>query len=522
VAGADRDAAASPVGQVYNLPGNAQVAGADSAPAAAPEDAPCLATLRRSVADREVAGAAVPAADKASTAVAAPAAVVAPTAHQADLQVDPPSASALAKITQLLAQTQEACLQLSIGATAPGAATTSAPNSHLEIMQAFVAVQSTATSAPRLGLAGQQLNRQLEQLVRCRVLDCVQRAVAVGFTQSEAAQRLKISTRTLRDWKGDLHAAGLTPLVRPLGRPLAESTPDQQQAVITCLHNCGPGLGLPTLRSRFDGLARAELEYLLKFYRRLWRTEHSRLLHVLHWQQPGTVWAMDFAEAPVDVDGVYPYLLAVRDLASGQQLLWEPMLAPTAELTIEALTMLFTIHGAPLVLKSDNGSAFIAEATRRFLAAWGVQQLFSPPRTPSYNGSIEAAIGSLKTRTQQQADLAGHPKVWTALNVETARLEANTTAQPRRLKGATPEETWATRAPLTIEQRQRFQKTVTRFQAEARAEANLPPTGELTRTQQAAVDRVALRRALVEHDLLLFRRRRVPAQIVRPKAAIRG
>jgi transposase InsO family protein len=261
---------------------------------------------------------------------------------------------------------------------------------------------------------------------------------------------------------------------------------------------------------------------LLRRYRHLRCTDHTRLLHVLHWQQPGTVWAMDFAEARCSIDGVYPYLLAVRDLASGYNLLWQPLRAPTAELTIEALTMLFTIHGAPIVLKSDNGSAFIADPTQQFLSGWGVQALFSPPHTPSYNGSIEAAIGSLKTRTQQHADQAGHPDHWTAHNAETARLEANTTAHPRQLKGATPEATRAARAPLTAEQRARFHETVKIFQAEARAEANLPSTGELTRTQQAAVNRVALRRALVEHDLLLFRRRRVPATIKRPKTAMKG
>ena len=39
----------------------------------------------------------------------------------------------------------------------------------------------------------------------------------------------------------------------------------------------------------------------------------------------GTVWAVDFAQAPQPIDGVYPYLLAVRDLASSKQLLWLPV-----------------------------------------------------------------------------------------------------------------------------------------------------------------------------------------------------
>src|SRR5262249_52677908 len=149
------------------------------------------------------------------------------------------------------------------------------------------------------------------------------------------------------------------------------------------------GLGMPALRTRFPDIARAELDDLLKGYRRRWRAANPRLLHRLHWQRAGAVWAIDFAEAPSLIDGSYAYVLAGRDLASGQTLLWHPVAAPTAEVVVSELRLLFTLHGAPLVLKSDNGSAFIAEAVQRELRCWGVGQLFSPPRRPEYNGAIE-------------------------------------------------------------------------------------------------------------------------------------
>ena len=62
-----------------------------------------------------------------------------------------------------------------------------------------------------------------------------------------------------------------------------------------------------------------------------------------------------------------------------------------------------TDNGAPLVLKSDNGSAFVAEALQGWLRAAGVEALFSPPRLPAYNGSCEAGIGALKDRTAARA-----------------------------------------------------------------------------------------------------------------------
>src|SRR5262249_5054844 len=158
-------------------------------------------------------------------------------------------------------------------------------------------------------------------------------------------------------------------------------------------------------------------------------------LHVLHWQQPGRVWAIDFAEPPLPLEGGFADLVAVRDLASGQQLLWLPVAAATAADTIAALQMLVMIYGAPLVLKMDNGAPFVAAATQALLARWGVEPLFSPPGWPAYNGAIEAGIGALKARTHAQAACHGHPEVWTCADLEAAREAANELGRPRGVRG---------------------------------------------------------------------------------------
>jgi transposase InsO family protein len=86
----------------------------------------------------------------------------------------------------------------------------------------------------------------------------------------------------------------------------------------------------------------------------------------------------------------------VRDLPSSLHLAWWPLAAASAEATATVLTERFAEHGPPLVLKSDNGSAFTAALLHDLLAAPGVQPLFSPPGWPAHNGGIEARIGSLK------------------------------------------------------------------------------------------------------------------------------
>jgi transposase InsO family protein len=359
----------------------------------------------------------------------------------------------------------------------------------------------------------QHERRDLERRVRLDVLDFRHFAAEQGLTRLEAAAWLGISARTLRQWEYNYAHARLSAL--PLGRPIERAPVAARNAVIAWLDDIGPGIGLPTLQGHFPELARAELADLLKRYRRVWLKRHERSLAVLHWERPGAVWAMDFATAPVLIDGTYPYLLAVRDLASGQQLLWEVVPDMTFEVARNALARLFTIHGAPLVLKSDNGPAFRAAETKQLLQRWGVGALFSPPGLPSYNGSCEAGIGALKRRTAGLAQR--HEGFWSSADLEAARHQANCIARPWGAHGPVREEVWMHRKHLSAAERTTFRAATKRLQEEARWARGIPLERDLDHYAQAAIDREAIRRALVAHGLLWFTRRRIPSPIKRPK-----
>jgi transposase InsO family protein len=370
---------------------------------------------------------------------------------------------------------------------------------------------------PRRGATRQRPQRDLEQRVRGHVVDFCQWTKNLGWRPTVIAGLLQLAPRTLRQWchdqaRGAMHAAAL-------GRPVLRSAPTERNEVIALLNELGPALGLPTLQACFPHMARAELADLLGRYRRAWRRRYQQALHVLDWRTAGTVWAMDFAEAPQPIDGLYPYLLAVRDLASGQQLLWLPVRHPTAEETIAALEPLLVGHGAPLVLKTDNGPAFCAAATLAFLASWHVLPLFSPPYTPQYNGAIEAGIGSLKTRTERHASRSGRPTEWNCDDVAAAQAEANATARPKGPSGPTPEELWAARRPVSAEQRACFGATVERQRPVVRQEAGWGTDGPVADKDARAIDRQAIRRALEEHGFLLYSRRRFPLPFPKRKAA---
>jgi transposase InsO family protein len=385
-------------------------------------------------------------------------------------------------------------------------------------LQAICQIPEAVTrTAPRP--ADRRSRQQLQQAIRRQAVHLHQCLAEQGRTCAYSATRLGVPVRTLRQWDQTFRQDHQR--LPTLGRPKRAATSVQRAEVFRLLSDRGPGLGLPTVRSHCPGATRAELGEIVAFYRRWWQEQNQVWRHRLHWHRPGAVWAMDFTEPPTPIDGLYRYLFAVRDLASAYQLLWWPVADLTAAVAIEALTLLFTIHGAPLVLKSDNGSAFIAEETRHLLRTWQVEVLFSPPRTPSYNGAIEAGNGSLKTHTENQAEAAGRPGQWTSADLEAACCRANA-SRPRRLKGRSPEEAWTSRSPLTETERQCFQTAVEEERRQARALKGIPADIALKRHQQASVDRKALPRALVAHDYLSFTRRRIHSPIPPPKAATSG
>ena len=280
------------------------------------------------------------------------------------------------------------------------------------------------------------------------------------------------------------------------------------------------------IQEHFPDVARGELADLLARYRAVYRVRHAPRQRVLHWQTPGRVWAADFTEPSrygltpslPPIAGLYPYVLAVRDLASGCMLAWQALPALTEEVTSDALARLFALHGAPLILKIDNGSAFRADKFKQFLETSGVIPLYSPPSCPGYNGAIEAAIGSLKKRTENEAHAQGRSGQWALADLAAAKAAANA-SHPRRLNGRTPASVWESRTPIDPVERVIFELTVERQRFQARDEQRIDPEELLDHWRASAVDRHAIERALVEHGHLLFTRRRIPLTIRPGKVA---
>uniref|UniRef100_A0A8C1UFQ7 Integrase catalytic domain-containing protein n=1 Tax=Cyprinus carpio TaxID=7962 RepID=A0A8C1UFQ7_CYPCA len=68
----------------------------------------------------------------------------------------------------------------------------------------------------------------------------------------------------------------------------------------------------------------------------------------------------------------------------------------TAPVTIDTLRQVFSIHGLPDVVVSDNGPTFTGEFFQEFLKKNGIRHIRTAPFHPASNGLAERAVQTLK------------------------------------------------------------------------------------------------------------------------------
>jgi len=367
----------------------------------------------------------------------------------------------------------------------------------LIIMAAREADALGATRRER-GMDRQQHRRRLEHELRVRVVFLMAQLAAQGHSRAEAAAFLGLKRSTLSEWERRMRSP--EPGKKARGRPAGRAGDLQRLQVKDAIRVYGPTVGVETLKEIFPEVSRGELAHLLLKYRLEFRYGNRLIMLGLRWSGPGRVWAMDLAEPPEPIDGIFRYILIVRDLASGCVLLWLPIASREGKTVLRALKYVFHLYGAPLVLKSDNGWELDTADIRELLKTWGVIHLKSPRYYPRYNGSCEAGIGTLKTYAYHEAARHDRPEAWTCDDVETARLRANMYCRPMGKRGPSAEKCWLERAPITQEERNDFLWRVEQERQERHLE-------DLEGDDYATLERKAMAAALVACGYLLIRRR---------------
>jgi hypothetical protein len=320
-----------------------------------------------------------------------------------------------------------------------------------------------------------------------------------GATCRDVGRRLAVSPRTLRRWR---QSAVEDPPGREPGRPPFRLDRELRREIRESIKQLGSRSGVETFKARFPQVPRRVLAAVKNHYRYVLSRWRRRQLARLEWTQPGRVWAMDHAKPPLTMDAKYDYLLSVRELATGQQLAWEPIRQADATTTVALLTRLFAEHDPPLVLKSDNGKPLTAGGVPALLLAHQVTPLISPVYRPQYNGSCEAGVKAMKVRTEDVALTHDRSGRWNGEDVAQALRIANEfhRSGPRTASRA---KRWQQRLPITSEERDRFLTALAGCRARLMAAQASPLTKQQTRT----LERRSVAQALVERGLLVIHRR---------------
>lgn len=107
------------------------------------------------------------------------------------------------------------------------------------------------------------------------------------------------------------------------------------------------------------------------------------------------MWSYDFV-ADRTHDGKAFRMLTVIDEHSRECLAIHVQRSLKSDDVLAVLTDLFTKHGPPAHIRSDNGAEFTAHAVRDWLARIGVKTLYIEPGSPWENGYNESFNGKLR------------------------------------------------------------------------------------------------------------------------------
>ena len=181
--------------------------------------------------------------------------------------------------------------------------------------------------------------------------------------------------------------------------------PQGQQLVLNELHDSHPGC------TRMKALARsyvwwpqmnAEIEEVVKQCPNCQESRPSPAMAPLHpWEWPSHPWQrlhLDFAGPFLG----HMYLVLVDAHSKWMEV--HLMQSITASKTIESLRIIFSTHGLPRTIVTDNGPTFTSSEFAKFVSSNSIRHIKSSPYHPSTNGLAERAVQSLKQGLKRNLD----------------------------------------------------------------------------------------------------------------------
>lgn len=254
-----------------------------------------------------------------------------------------------------------------------------------------------------------------------------------GWNCEQLCAMAGLSLATFHRWS-DRMEQGLPAICKPGPKPLVPLELERLLVQLRRLdHGTKRSRGSGALRQQYrQQISRRDFRTLVRQARRnLQRQRRAEQSHI-HWNLPGVVWSLDDTELVVQRNGSRCKLRLQHAQDLGSRFKFEPLVRKhlPGEVIAARLEALFRRHGAPLVLKRDNGSNLNHRAVDEVLARYLVIPLCSPPHYPPYNGGMEKAQCELKTVLEDKlALLAETSDAWVQQMAETANHQLN--HQPR-------------------------------------------------------------------------------------------
>lgn len=170
-----------------------------------------------------------------------------------------------------------------------------------------------------------------------------------------------------------------------------------QREVLTLLHNGHPGI------VRMKGLARSyvwwphmdsAIENTVKSCTLCQENQRAPAKAPIHpWEWTEKPWS----RLHVDFAGPYQgqtFFLVVDSHSKWLEVL--PVSSMSASATIDSLRLIFSTHGIPDAIASDNGTTFKSAEFQEFLSKNQIRQIFVAPYHPSSNGQAERMVATTK------------------------------------------------------------------------------------------------------------------------------
>lgn len=243
-------------------------------------------------------------------------------------------------------------------------------------------------------------------------VELIQEANQNGARLAKACEELHISVRTYERWvsTGDVSEDQRPYAKRPA--PKNKITDSERQEVIDIVKkeefvDLPPSQIVPKLADQGiymvseSTMYRILREEKMQQHRGRSKRPKTKLPESYLATAPNQVWTWDITWLKGPVQGLYYRLYLIIDLFSRKIVgwdIWETEEAKYAETLIKKAVLNEKIHGAPLVLHSDNGSPMKAATFQVLLEKLGIQSSYSRPRVSNDNPYSEAIFRTLKYR----------------------------------------------------------------------------------------------------------------------------